>query len=72
MCDKCEMWCLLYSKRKLKKKQQSIEVEQWLNRFLFSCGAQLQDTDLPNHLKEIGFTRKLAGEDPVEKLFYSA
>ena len=71
MCDECEMWRLLYSKRKLKK-QERLEVEQRLNGLSFSCGAQLQDSDLPDHLKEIVFTRKLACEDPVEKLYYSA
>jgi len=35
----------------------------------FSCGAQLQDSDLPDYLV---FVRKLACENPVEKLYYSA
>ena len=71
MCDECEMCRLLYAKRKLKK-QERIEVEQGLNGLSFSCGAQLQDSDLPHYLKEIVFVRKLACEDPVEKLYYSA
>ena len=71
MCDECEMWRLLYSKRKLKA-QEKVEVEQGLNGQSFSCGAQLQDSDLPDYLKEIVFVRKLACEDPVERLYYSA
>ena len=39
MCDACEMWQLLYAER--------YEVERGLNGLPFSCGAQLQDTDLP-------------------------
>ena len=34
MCDECEMWRLLYAKRKLKK-QERIEVEQALNGLSF-------------------------------------
>ena len=65
------MWHLLYAKRKLKRPEK-IEVEQGLNGLSFSCDAQLQDSDLPDYLKEIVFVRKLACEDPVEKLYYSA
>ena len=71
MCDECEMWRLLYAKRKLKKHER-IEVEQGLNGLSFSCGAQLQDSDLPDYLKEIVFVRRLTCEEPVEKLYYSA
>ena len=73
MCDECEMWRLLYAKRKLKK-QERIEVEQGLNGLSFSCAAQLQDSDLPHYLKNIVLVQKLACEDPVEKLYsnYSA
>jgi len=58
MCDECEMWHLLYAKRKLKKHERK-EVEKGLNGLSFSYGAQLQDTDLPDYLKEVVFTRKL-------------
>ena len=72
MCEECEMWRLLYSKRKLKQ-QERIELERGLNGLSFSCGAQLQDSDsVPDYLKEIVFVRKLSCEDPVEKLYYSA
>ena len=62
---------MLYAKRKLNK-QERIEVEKRLNGLSFSCGAQLQDSDLPDYLKEIVFVWKLARKDPVEKLYYSA
>ena len=71
LCDECEMWHLLYAKKKLKRPEK-IEVEQGLNGLSFSCGAELQDSDLPDYLKEIVFERKLACEDPIEKLYNSA
>ena len=43
-----------------------------MNGLSFSCGAQLQDSDLPDSVEEIVFVRKLACEDPIEKLYYSA
>lgn len=36
----------------------------------FSCGAQLQDIELPGHLVEV--YRKIACEEPIERLYYSA
>lgn len=71
MCDECGMWHLLYAKWKLKRLER-LEVERGLNGLSFSCGAQLQDSNSPDHLKKIVLTRKLACEDPVEKLYYSA
>ena len=71
MCDECEMRRLVYSKRKLKP-QERTEVERGLDGLSFSCGAHLEDSDLPDHLKAIVFMCKLSCEDPVEKLYYSA
>lgn len=44
MCEECEMWRLLYSKRKLKQKERQ-ELEQSLEDMSFSCGAQIQDCE---------------------------
>jgi len=63
-----QSWHLLYAKRKLKR-QEKIEVEQSLNGPSFLCGSQLQDLDLADYLL---FVRKLACEDPIERLHYSA
>ena len=59
MCDECEMWHLLYSKRKLKPQERQ-ELQQSLDGMSFSCGAQLQDCEsLPPYLKEVVFVRKM-------------
>jgi len=47
-------------------------VEQSLNGLSFSCESQLQDLELADYLKEIIFVCKLACEDPIERLYYSA
>ena len=70
LCDECEMWRLLYAKRKLKKNEKE-ELERALDGMSFSCGAQLQDADIPVYLKEIVYVRQMSCEDPIEKLYYS-
>ena len=37
-----------------------------------SCGAQLQDADIPAHLKDVVYVWQMSCEDPIEKLYYSA
>ena len=71
MCDECEMWRLVYSRRKLKQNEKK-ELEKALDGMSFSCGAQLQDSDIPEYLKDVVFVRKMSCEDPIEKLYYSA
>ena len=71
MCDECEMWRLVYSRRKLKQNEKK-ELEKALDGMSFSCGAQLQDSDIPEYLKDVVFVRKISCEDPIEKLYYSA
>ena len=43
-----------------------------LNGLSFSCGVQLQDSDLPDYLKEIVFVCKMACDGSLERLCYSA
>ena len=71
LCEECEMWRLIYSKRKLKKNERE-ELEGALDGMSFSCGAQLQDADIPTYLKDIVYVRQMSCEDPIEKLYYSA
>ncbi|KAL5496676.1 hypothetical protein EMCRGX_G013014 [Ephydatia muelleri] len=71
MCDVCEMWRLVYSRRKLKQNEKK-ELEKGLDCVSFSCGAQLQDSDVPEYLKDAVFVRKMSCEDPIKKLYYSA
>ena len=47
MCER-SMWRLIYSKRKLKPAEKLL-LEQALDGLSFSCGAQLQDVNIPEH-----------------------
>ena len=69
--EECSMWRLIYGKRKLKPPE-NLQLEQSLNDMSFSCGAQLQDADIPTHLLNVVFTGQLTCGDPVEKLYYAA
>ena len=64
------MEAIIYSKRKLKPAEK-MQLEQALDGLSFSCGAQLQDADIPEHLKDTVFIRQLSCEEPIEKLYYS-
>ena len=64
------MWRLLYSKKKLKAADRRLLALK-LYDVAFSCGALLQDLDLPNPLNEV-YIRTIACFEPIEKLYYSA
>ena len=51
-CDECGMWRLLYSKLKLTKKERA-DLEVALEDVSFSCGASLQDLQLPGRLDNV-------------------
>ena len=65
-CDECGMWRLLYSRLKLTKKERS-DVQQVIEDVSFTCGAPLQDSELPGRLNEV-----LSCGDPIEKLYITA
>ena len=67
LCEECEMWRLIYAKRKLKGTERE-QLELSLDYMSFSCGAQLQDGDIPVHLKDVVYVRQMSCEDPIEKL----
>lgn len=69
-CEECSMWRLLYSKYKLKQ-QEKADLEEALEDMSFTCGAPIQDLELPGRLNDV-YTRALHCEDPIEKLYYSA
>ena len=64
------MWRLLYSKFKLTKKERT-DLQAAMEDIPFTCGAPLQDLDLPGRLGEV-YTRELSCGEPIEKLYYSA
>ena len=69
-CDECAMWRLLYSRFKLTKKEKS-DLQQAIEDISFTCGAPLQDLELPGRLNEV-YTRELSCGEPIEKLYYTA
>ena len=69
-CDECGMWRLLYSKLKLTKRERS-DLQVALEDVSFSCGASLQDLQLPGRLDNV-YARELSCGEPIEKLYYSA
>lgn len=70
-CDECSMWRLIYSKKKLKPAEK-VELERSLDSLSFSCGASLQDADIPLQMKEQVYVRTLSCGEPIEKLYYAA
>ena len=67
MCDECSMWRLIYSKQKLKSAEK-FQLERALDGLSFSSGAQLQDADIPEHLKDTVFVRRMSCKEPIEKI----
>ena len=51
-CDECAMWGLLYSKVKLTKKERA-DLQVAIEDISFTCGASLQDIELPGCLNDV-------------------
>jgi len=64
------MWRLLYSQKKLAKRDRH-DLQSILEDVSFTCGAQLQDLNLPEQLRDV-YMREMCCEEPIEKLYYSA
>ena len=69
-CDGCFMWRLLYSRFKLTRKERP-DLQVAIDDISFTCGAPLQDLQLPGHLSEV-YTRELSCGESIEKLYYTA
>ena len=52
-------------------KKEQANLQTALHDVSFTCGAQLQDLELPGRLNKV-YTRKISCEQPIEKLYYSA
>lgn len=68
-CDECGKWRLVYSLKKLTTVQHN-QLMATLEGMSFSCGAPLEDLDLPDGLPVV-FVKELSCSDPTEKLHYS-
>ena len=52
VCGQCGMWRLVYAKRKLKT-QECNRLQRALDDMSFSCGAALQDVEIPTEVADI-------------------
>ena len=64
------MWQLVYATRKLKAAEIH-KLRMALDDLSFSCGASLQDSEIPSELKELVYVRNMHCNEPIEKLYYS-
>ena len=64
-CDECSMWRLLYSRFKLTRKERA-DLQVAIDDISFTCGAPLQDLQLPGRLSEV-YTRELSCGEPLRK-----
>ena len=69
-CEECSKWRLMFSKRKLSLHQQQ-ELRNIVSDLSYSCGATMDDVDLPDHLKCVEI-RSHCCSDSIERLYYSA
>ena len=69
-CEECEMWRLVYSKFKLTPSERKY-LQNLLDEFTYTCGAQLDDLDLEGKLRDGVAMRIVQCYQPVEKLYYS-
>ena len=71
MCDECGMWRLVYAKRKLKTQERN-RLQQALDDMSFSCGAALQDAEIPTELADVVYVKTMHCHEPIERLYYAA
>ena len=63
-------WRLLYCEQKLTKKERE-NLEEALVDVSFTCGAPLQDLELPGKLANV-YVQHISCEEPIERLYYTA
>ena len=68
-CEECEMWHLLYCRHKLTL-QERATFQSILDDTAYTCGATLEDLDLPDRLAGVT-VKDHSCYDMVEKLYYS-
>ena len=69
-CQECGMWRLLYAKSKLSGGERTA-LQQVLDKWSFTCGAQLQDLNLAGRLADV-YVREVSCNESIERLYYSA
>lgn len=69
-CSECNLWRLIFSKERLSGEQRN-ELSKILEQYMYSCGASLQELDLPQGFENVEI-RDHDCYDPIEVLYYSA
>ena len=69
-CDECNMWRLIFSKRKLSVAARNT-LQSVLEDVSYTCGASLEDLALPDSLSSVVIRDHRCG-DRMEVLYYSA
>lgn len=70
-CEECEMWRLVYSRYKLTGREKQT-LDDALEQYTYTCGAQLSDLGLDGRLgSENVCMRSIRCYEPLEKLYYS-
>ena len=69
-CEQCDMWRLLYSKRKLTLSEKQ-QLQSLFEDVSYSCGAMLEELNLPDTLSSVCILDHNCN-DPIEPLYYSA
>ena len=69
-CEECNMWRLVFSKRKLSVGEHST-LQSILEDVSYSCGASFDDLSLPESLSGVVVRDHRCG-DVIEALYYSA
>lgn len=69
-CQECDLWRLLYSKRKLTLSEKQ-QLQSILEDVSYSCGALFQELDLPERLSCVHVLDHNC-YDPIEPLYYTA
>lgn len=69
-CEECDMWRLVFSKKKLSVAARTT-LQSILEEVSYTCGASLEDLDLPESLRQVVIRDHQCG-DSIEKLYYSA
>lgn len=69
-CEECDLWRLLYSKRKLTLPEKR-QLQAVLEDVSYSCGATFHELDLPDSLACVHVLEHNC-YDPVEPLYYAA
>ena len=67
------MWQLIYAAKKLTSKEKTV-LNKVLDGMSFSCGADLQEANLPDALVGIVYVKKCIAScnEPIEKQYYAA